>query len=132
MLELPAVATYTTPSGEEQAYFAKRGDAKASFSDVAAACQAADDEVSATASAFEKADEPLRLVAVTHKLSLDSQCRVLGETDGLKHDLEGCKKKAKTTECKVVCSKVKTRIEDGLPAAAFASMPDEVTAICDK
>ena len=94
------------------------------------ACQAAADEAAKVGAAFEHADEPLRLVAVTHKLSLDSQCRVLNETDGLRKDLADCKKKAKSTECKVLCSKVRTRIEEGLPAAVFANLEQHANKIC--
>jgi hypothetical protein len=118
------------PGPTEQAYFAKRSDEKASFDDVSSACQAAADEAAKVGAAFEHADEPLRLVAVTHKLSLDSQCRVLNETDGQRKDLADCKKKAKSTECKVVCSKVRTRIEEGLPAAVFANMEQDANKIC--
>jgi hypothetical protein len=121
------------PGPAEQAYIAKRGDAKAEFGDVSAACQAADDEASQVAAAFEKAEEPLRLTAVTHKLALDTQCRILGETDTLRHDLADCKgKKAKSTECKIVCSKVKTRVEEGLPAAVFATLQQDADKICEK
>jgi hypothetical protein len=120
------------PGTAEQAYFAKRGDAKAAFGAVSSACQAATDEVSTTASGFEKAERPLRLVAVTHKLSLESQCRTLEATDGLKKDFEGCRKKIKTSDCKVVCAKVKTRVEEGLPAALFKPMEEEANKLCDK
>jgi hypothetical protein len=118
------------PGPTEQAYFAKRSDEKASFDDVVGACQAAADEAAKVGAAFEHADEPIRLVAVTHKLSLDSQCRVLNETDGLRRDLADCKKKEKSTECKVTCSKVRTRIEEGLPAAVFAHLEEDANRIC--
>jgi hypothetical protein len=120
------------PGPAELAYFAKRSDEKASVSDVAAACQTAVDEMTKVSAGYAQADEPLRLVAVTHKLSLDSQLRVLNETDSLQKDLGDCKKKAKSTECKVVCAKVRTKIDDGLPAAAFASLPKDADAICGK
>jgi hypothetical protein len=120
------------PGPVEQAYFVKRSDEKASFDDVVGACQAASEEAAKVGAAFEHADEPLRLVAVTHKLSLDSQCNALNAADGLKKDLADCKKKAKSTECKVVCSKVRTRVEEGLPAAVFATMEPDANRICDK
>ena len=120
------------PGPAEQAYLAKRSDEKASFSDVFAACQGAADEAAKVGAAFEHADEPLRLVAVTHKLSIDSQCRALEATDALRKDLGDCRKKAKSTECKAVCAKVRTRLEDGLPAAAFASMSADTDTICGK
>ena len=55
-------------------------------------------------------------------MSLDSQCKQLEATENLRKDLVDCKKKAKSTECKVVCSKVKARVEEGVPAAVFATL----------
>jgi hypothetical protein len=122
------------PGAAEQAYFAKRSDPKATVDDVSAACQTAADEAAKVMAAFEKADEPLRLVAVTHKLSLDSQCNAITATDSLRKDLaDVCKgKKAKSVECKTTCSKVRTRIDDGLPAAVFATLEQDANKICEK
>lgn len=120
------------PGPAEQAYFAKRSDAKATYADVSAACQSAADEMAKVMAIYEKSEEPIRLVAVTHKLSIDSQCKSLDATDGLKRDLDGCKKKAKSIECKTACAKVRTRIEDGIPAAAFATLEADANAICEK
>jgi hypothetical protein len=120
------------PGAAEKAYIDKRNDAKASPTDVIAACEAAQGDASAAAMTFEKADEPIRLVGVTRKMAMDSQCRRLGELDALSKDLTGCKKKAKSTECKIVCGKVKTWLDDGLPAAAFTPIQKDYGDICDK
>lgn len=120
------------PAPAELAYFAKRGDEKASFNDVIAACQSAGEEAAVMMKGFEHADEPLRLVAVTHKLSIDSQCHTLEATEPLRKDLADCKKKAKSSECKIVCAKVRTRIEEGIPAATFAALEQDANTLCGK
>jgi hypothetical protein len=119
------------PGDAEKAYVAKRADPAAAVSDVQGACAAADADAAAAMSAFEKADEPIRLVAVTRKLALDSQCRRLDEIQGLSRDVTDCrKKKAKSTECKIVCGKAKNALEVGLPAAVFAPLEKDVADIC--
>ena len=120
------------PGPAELAYFTKRGDDKAAFNDVLSACQGASEEAAGMAKGFEHADEPLRLIAVTHKLSIDSQCNTLNATDPMRKDLSDCRKKAKSSECKVVCAKVRTRIEEGIPAAVFATLEQDADAICGK
>ena len=67
------------PSANESAFVQKRNDPSASPADVLAACQSAQEAADAAAQAYEKADEPIRLVAVTRKMALDTQCRRLGE-----------------------------------------------------
>jgi hypothetical protein len=120
------------PGDNEKAYVVKRADPSASVADVQAACAAADGDAATAMSAFEKADEPIRLVAVTRKLALDSQCRRLDEIQGLSKDVADCHKgkKAKTSECKIVCGKAKNALEVGLPAAVFAPLEKDVADIC--
>jgi len=118
------------PSAAEKAYVVKRADAAASEDDVIAACQAAAEEADKAAKAFDKADEPIRLIAVTRKMSMDSQCGALTATGNLEKDVKDCRKKPKTIECKLACSKAKQRIEDGLPAAAFTPLEKDVADIC--
>jgi hypothetical protein len=120
------------PGPNEKTFMDKRGDAKAQPSDVIAACQSADDDAAAAAQAFEKADEPIRLVAATRKMALDSQCRRLGELDGLAKDLAGCRKKPKSADCKVTCGKMRIWVDDGFPAAAFAPVAKDFEDICSK
>jgi hypothetical protein len=122
------------PGPAEKAYFEKRLDPNASTADVLTACQTAQGEIDAMAKAFEKADEPIRLVAVTHKMSLDSQCNNLNGAENMRRELEACKKpgKAKTPECKLVCSKVKALVADGVPAAAFAPLGKEYDETCEE
>jgi hypothetical protein len=119
------------PGSVEADYFAKRKDPALSAADLIAACQAAQGEVDGMAKAFEKADEPIRLVAVTHKMSMDSQCNGLNGVEKLRGELAECKKsKKKTPECTNTCGKVKALVEDGVPAAAFAGMAKEHEETC--
>jgi hypothetical protein len=120
------------PGAAEKAFVEKRSDPKATQADVIAACQAAQDDSNAAAQAFEKADEPIRLTAATRKMAIDSQCRRLGEIDGLSKDLAGCRKKPKSADCKVVCGKMKIWVEDGYPAAAFVPVTKDYDEICGK
>jgi hypothetical protein len=130
-----AMATFLKargPGNNEKALVEKRNDPKASPADVIAACQAAQDDANNAASTFEKADEPIRLTAATRKMAMDSQCRRLGEIDGLSKDLAGCKKKPKSADCKVVCGKMKIWVDDGYPAAAFTPVTKDYDEICGK
>lgn len=118
------------PGPAGKTYAEKRGDPKASFDDVSGACQAALGEADAAQAAFEKAAEPLRLIAVTRKMSMESQCNLLTATDTLRKEVNECRKKAKSAECKVSCGKAKARVEDGIPAAALESLAKDVADIC--
>ena len=120
------------PGVAESAYIQKRGDAAASAADVISACQAAAAEAEGTQRAFEKAEEPIRLVAVTHKMAVDSQCNRLSTAEGLRKDVTDCKKKAKSPECKVACGKAKNLLDEGLPAATFEPLAKDYAAICEK
>lgn len=116
----------------EAAFVAKRADPNASASDVIAACQAAGSEAEETQKQFERAEEPIRLVAVTHKMAIDSQCSKLGAAETLRKEVGECKKKAKSSECKVTCGKAKVMIDDGVPAATFEPFAKEYAEICEK
>lgn len=118
------------PGAAETAYQAKRSDAAVSMSDVISACQAAADETDGVSRAYEKADEPIRIIAVTHKMSVDSQCNGLKAAEAIHKDVNDCRKKAKSSECKIVCAKAKTVLDDGIPAAAFAPLEKDYAEIC--
>jgi hypothetical protein len=120
------------PTAADKAYVAKRNDPSASPDDVFAACQASAEDADKAAKAFDKADEPIRLIAVTRKMSMDSQCNALTATSNLAKEVKDCAtpKKAKTVECKLSCSKAKQRIEEGLPAAAFKPLEKDVADNC--
>jgi hypothetical protein len=120
------------PGPNEKAFVEKRNDGKASPADVIAACESAQADAASAAMSYEKAVEPIRLVAATRKMAMDSQCRRLGEIDGLRKDLSDCKKKPKSADCKVVCGKIKIWVEDGFPAAAFAPVTKDYEDICSK
>jgi hypothetical protein len=118
------------PSAAEKAYIAKRADANVTALDLMTACQSAAEEAGAVAKAYDQADEPVRLIAVTHKMSLDSQCGALNATETLRKDVDDCRKKAKTPECKIVCGKAKAIVENGVPAATFAPLEKDVADVC--
>jgi hypothetical protein len=119
------------PGSVEADYLAKRKDTAVTSADLISACQAAQGEVDTMAKAFEKADEPIRLVAVTHKMSMDSQCNGLNGVEKLRGELAECKKtKKKAPECSNACGRVKALVEDGVPAAAFAGMGKEHEEAC--
>lgn len=113
-------------------YVKKRSDPGVTSADVISACQAAVAEADTTQKQFERTEEHIRLIAVTHKMSLESQCGRLSGADTMQKDVAGCKKKAKTPDCKVVCGKAKAMISDGLPAAAFEPFAKEYAEICEK
>lgn len=120
-------------SGKAEAEFVKkRADPAASSGDVISACQSASSEAEETQRQFERADEPIRLVAVTHKMAIDSQCNRMTGTEALRKEVGDCKKNAKTPECKVACGKAKALIDDGVPAAAFEPFQKEYQEICEK
>ncbi|MEZ4293882.1 MAG: hypothetical protein R3B70_02815 [Polyangiaceae bacterium] len=116
----------------EMAYIKKRSDPGVTSSDVISACQAAAAEAEETQRTFERADEPIRLTAVTHKMMLDVQCGKLSAAETLQKEVGECKKKATTPECKVTCGKAKVVVDDGVPAAAFESLVKEYAEICEK
>jgi hypothetical protein len=116
----------------EAEYVKKRADPGAISGEVISACQTAASEAEETQKQLERVDEPIRLVAVTHKMALDSQCSKLGAAENLRKEVGDCKKKAKSTECKIACGKAKVMIEDGLPAATFEPFAKEYAEICEK
>jgi hypothetical protein len=118
------------PGDAAQTYMKKRSDPNVSTADLSAACQSAMDEAGAAAMAFEKAEEPIRLIAVTRKMSMESQCGILTAMETLHKDLKDCRKKAKTPDCKAVCGKAKVKVEDGVPAAAFLPLEKDYAEIC--
>ena len=119
-------------SAADAEFIKKRSDPGVMAQDVIGACQAAVAEADTTQREFERAEEHIRLIAVTHKMSLESQCGRLGNADTMQKDVANCKKKAATPECKVVCGKAKALLEDGLPAAAFEPLSKEYADICEK
>ncbi|HVY45374.1 MAG TPA: hypothetical protein VHB21_05820 [Minicystis sp.] len=120
------------PLAAEKTFLAKRADASASAADVVNACQNAAAEIDQIQPDYEKADEPIRIVAVTHKMNIDAQCHTIGETDDLQKEVVACKKTPKKHECVETCGKAQARIDEGVPAAAFASLAKDVEASCKK
>jgi hypothetical protein len=128
--EIGAFLKAKGPGDATSAYMKKRSDPNTSAADLSSACQSALDEASSAAMTFEKSAEPIRLIAVTRKMSMESQCGILTAIETLHKDLKDCRKKAKTPDCKVVCGKAKVKVEDGIPAAAFLPLEKDFAEIC--
>jgi len=130
-----AIASYVKargPGKAEAAFFAKCDDEKASVPVGIEACRAAATETEQVADGYEKADERICVLSATHKMSVGSQCNALAATETVQKEVIDCKKKPKTPECALSCGKAKTILDDGIPAAAFASMAKEYADICEK
>jgi hypothetical protein len=130
-----AIAPYVKargPGKAESAFYAICADEKATVTAVIDACKAAAAETEQVADAYEKADEPIRVLAATHKMSIGAQCNVLTGTETAQKEVADCKKKPKTSECNTSCAKAKTILDEGVLAAAFASLEKEYTAVCEK
>jgi hypothetical protein len=128
--ELTGLLKARGPGAAEKDYLAKRGDEKVPVADLYATCQAAVAEAGDVQSVMERADEPIRLVAVTHKMSLESQCNKLNNADVLHREVVACKKTPTKDECKIACSKAQAVVRDGVPAAALLVMEKDVAEIC--
>lgn len=124
------LATARGPGPAETAYRKVRGDANATFDALDAACQKAQQESDDVAAQFENADEPVRLVAVTRKMGMASQCKKLRTASAARTEMEVCKTKPKSTECAVGCGKVKAVIDEGIPAAHFEVLKKEQEEAC--
>lgn len=130
-----AIAPYQKsrgPGAAESAYYAKRADEKASLASVIEACRAAVSEMEVIADGYEKAEEPIRVLSATHKMSLESQCNNLSATETVQKEVAECKKKPNTPECSLACGKAKTILDEGIPAAAFGTLAKEHADICEK
>ncbi len=130
-----AIASYVKargPGKAEAAFLAKCADEKATVSAVIEACRAAATEAEQIADGYEKAEESIRILSATHKMSIGAQCNALGGIEVAQKEVVDCKKKPTTPECSISCAKVKTVLDDGIPAAAFASLPKEYADTCEK
>lgn len=130
-----AVAPYAKargPGKAEAAFYVKCADATATVSAVIDACKAAATETEQVADAYEKAEESIRVLAATHKMSVGAQCNALTATETAQKEVIDCKKKRTSPECKISCAKAKTILDEGIPAAAFANMAKEHDEICPK
>jgi hypothetical protein len=120
------------PGQAETAFLAKCADEKATVASVIEACRAAATEAEGIADGYERAEESIRILSATRKMSVASQCNALTATETVQKEVIDCKKKPTSTECKTSCGKAKTILDDGIPAAAFASLAKEYADICEK
>lgn len=118
------------PNEPEKAYLAKIGDAAASAEDVQNACAAASGEHQSIETGMAAVGEELRKLAVHHRLALESQCNRLGYADGAQKGILLCEKDKKGSECTSGCGRGKKVLEDGIPAAAFAKLPEQFQEYC--
>jgi hypothetical protein len=120
------------PSDLEKAFVEKRADPKVSAADTATACENAAMSLEQIARAYDKADEDLRLVAVTRHMSLQSQCNKVRAADVLHKELVECgKKKPLSDECKTACGRAKGIVTAGVPAASLKQMETDHAEICE-
>lgn len=124
------LVTARGPGPDEAAYRTKRADPKATFDDLDKACQKAESEADTVATQYENADEPIRLVAVTRKMSMASQCKKLRTAETARTELDVCKKTPKSSECAMACGKAKAVIDEGLPAAYFETLTKTQEEAC--
>lgn len=119
------------PGEAEKAFVKKRGDAKAKLSEVASACEAAAFGLEATANKYEKGDEDLRLVAVTHHQAFQAQCTKIRRAEVTWANVQGCEKKPDEPDCKIACGKAKAMIKGGVHAAALEKITEDVEKFCE-
>ncbi len=114
----------------EDTYFAKLADEKAAVRDVYDACKTAETDAEGKTRELEKVNDELRKVAAVHEQTLEGQCVRLNRTDMTWQELEPCKKDTKKDECKLACGKARAIVKEGVPAAAFAKLADDVGELC--
>ena len=126
---------------EELSFYAKLEDPAATAQIIVDACQAAEDEGTTNMKAVEKIDEEVRKVAAVHREMIKATCARVGRADKARAELDSClqekeKKKVlskeRDEECRLICSGGKAAIEEGLPAAAFAKIPELYKELCEK
>lgn len=125
---------------EELAFYAKLEDATASAQTVVDGCQAAEEEGTQNMQAVEKIDEEVRKVAAVHREMIKAVCARVGRADKARAELSSClEEKAKKPlpkereeSCRLVCTAGKAAIEEGLPAATFAKIPELYKELCEK
>lgn len=123
----------------ELAFYATLEDAAATAQRVVDACQASEEEATGNMRAVEKIDEEVRKVAAVHREMLKAVCARVARADKARADLDSCvqekeKKKVlskeREDECRLVCTAGKAAIEEGIPAAAYAKIPELYQQLC--
>ena len=135
-----AVADFLTalgPGEQEKKYLAMRRDESVKPDDLAAACDAAAMEAGTTMTTVKAlGNEEVHKVAAHHKAAVDGQCVRMKELAALVATLDGCrekvdkKEKFDEAECKLACSKVKGRVDRGIPAAPFERLVKDQEGLC--
>jgi len=120
------------PSDAEKTFMKKRGDAAIKLSGVASACEAAAFGLESTANKYEKRNEDLRLVAVTHHQAFQAQCTKMRRAEVTWAQVQGCEKKPDEPDCKIACGKANAMIKNGVPAAALENIGEDVEKFCKK
>jgi len=116
----------------EQTYFAMRKDPKATPGKIINACRAAERFADTNAKSVERVSEPIRKLAIHHKLAIESQCNKLSGADIVHKGLDACKKDDKSPECKLACAKAKAVMNFGVPAAAFIPFETDYAETCEE
>ena len=127
------------PGPQEKKYLDSRRDPKAAPADITMGCDAAAQEAQVTMDLMAKSgNEDVRKVSAHHKAAVDGQCNRVKDSASLLGGLQTCKEREDDVkkdeelqaECKLACSKVKGRIDDGVRAAAFEPMGELYEYVC--
>jgi len=125
----------------ELEFYAKLEDANATAQTIVDGCQAAEEEGTVNMRAVEKIDDEVRKVAAVHREMIKATCARVGRADKARAELSSCieekqKKKVlskeREEECRLVCTGGKAAVDEGVPAAAFAKIPELYKELCDK
>lgn len=124
----------------ELAFYKTLEDAAATPQAVVDACQSSEEEGTSNMKAVEKIDEEVRKVAAVHREMLKATCARIARADKARAELDACvqeKEKKKTLpkereeECKLVCTAGGAVIKEGIPAAAYAKIPELYKSLCE-
>ncbi|MBM4376495.1 MAG: hypothetical protein FJ095_15545 [Deltaproteobacteria bacterium] len=123
----------------ELGFYATLENSEATAQAVVDGCQSAEEEGTANMRAVEKIDEEVRKVAAVHREMLKAVCARVARADKARADLDSCvqekeKKKVlskeRDEECRLVCTAGKAAVEEGIPAAAYAKIPELYQKLC--
>ena len=121
------------PGDVEKKFLAQLADPKATAGALMTACEAAASEAEGVMDSLEPLGDEIHKVGAHHKLAIDSRCTRISVTDGIQQELKACiDEKKKKSDCKLVCANAKTALDRGIPAAAFAKLPEQYAEFCQK
>ena len=124
------------PGPVEAKYLEQRRDTKVTPDELASACEAGAAEATATLNKMEKTgDAEIRKVAAHHKAALDGQCNRMKDAASLVSTIVQCMATEKKDEemeaaCRLACSKIRGRVERGIPTAGLERLSKDYEEGC--